>query len=232
MALCVLALPALAADADGWEVVVKGPPFTVKNKAREGTAIKEVWAEGEIAAPVRDVQDTLMTPGNFKNFMPNLKVARNIGNVEADGSTYVYTELDLPVVTSRDYVVRVWLDESVKPDGSGAFRNRWVAVPDKLPERRNLVRVKVDDGSWYVTPVGDGSKSWAVYKFAIDPGGWIPNFAAEMGNARAVPDTFKAVEKEAQRRAAERAKTAAATPPAPAAPAATATAPAPAPGVK
>ena len=203
----LVASSALAADAnDGWTVVLKGPPYTVKNKVRDGSAIKEVWAEGEIAAPVKDIQDTLMTPEKFRNFMPHLKASRTIGAPEADGSFYVYTELELPVITSRDYVEKITVDEGVKADGSGAFRQRWTAVPDKIPERRNLVRVKVNDGSWAVTPLGDGSKSYVVYKFAIDPGGWIPNFAAEMGNAQAVPDTFKAVEKEAQRRFAERQK--------------------------
>jgi hypothetical protein len=199
---------ALAADpAPAWETIVKGP-ISVKNRDRAGTAIKEVWAEGEIAAPVQDIQQTLMTPDNFRNFMPYLKQSRTLDK-EPDGSVIVYTELALPVVASRDYVVHVWLDEGVKPDGSGAFRNHWVAVPDRLPERANLVRVKTNDGSWYITPTGDGSKSWAVYKFAVDPGGWVPAFAANMGNEKAVADTFKSVEKEARRLRDERAAKAA-----------------------
>lgn len=208
LALLVAPQAASADDADGWAVVLKGPPYTVKNKARAGSGIKEIWAEGEIAAPVQDIQNVLTTSEQFRNFMPHLKVARQLGKPEADGSIFVYTELDLPVVTSRDYVTQVWLDEGVKPDGSGQFRQHWSAVPNRIPERRNLVRVKVNDGSWHITPIGDGSKSWVVYKFAIDPGGWIPAFAAEMGNAKAVPDTYKAIEKEAQRRSAVRLKAA------------------------
>lgn len=217
VAAVLSSLSALAGEAE-WETVLSGP-ITVKNRAREGTSIKEVWAEGDIDAPVQDIQQTLMTPGRFKHFMPNLKDSREIGTKEADGSVYVYTELDLPVVTSRDYVVRVWLDEGVKPDGTGNFRNHWTAVPNKIPERRSLVRVQVDDGSWVVTPKGDGSKSHAVYKFAVDPGGWVPSFAANMGNSQAVPETFKAVEKESQRRKAERLKAAGTAPAAPAIPA-------------
>lgn len=198
------AAPAWAGD--GWELVVEGP-ITVKNRDKPGApGIKEVWAEGEIAAPVKDIQDALMTPSRFKTFMPNLKDSYEIGKPAADGSTYVYTMLNLPVVSNRDYVVQVWLEESAKADGGGVFRNRWAAVPDKLPERANFVRVKVNDGSWHVKPLGDGSKSWAVYKFSFDPGGSVPGFVAAMGNKQAVTETFNAVQKEAQRRTVERKK--------------------------
>jgi hypothetical protein len=158
-------------------------------------------------APAYDIQETLTQPEKFKNFMPNLKASRKLGAPEADGSQFVYTELDLPrPITSRDYVVQVWVDERANPDGTGKFRQHWKAMPNKLPERENLVRIKVNDGSWEITPIGDGTKSHVIYKFSTDPGGMVPNFAANLGNAKAVPDTLKAVEKEAQRRYAERKK--------------------------
>lgn len=170
-----------------WETIVKGS-ITVKNRARPESAVKEVWAQGEIAAPLQDIQATLVNPGNFKNFMPYLKGSWEIHKPEADGSVYVYTQLDFPMLTDRDYVVRVWLDEGVTADGTGAFRQHWVAVPDKIPSRANLIRVRVNDGSWDIRPLGDGRRCWAIYKFAIDPGGWVPAWAANMGNERRHPD--------------------------------------------
>ena len=109
------------------------------------------------------------------------------------------------MVDPRDYVLRVWLDEGVATDGSGVFRNHWVASGQKIPARHNVVRLNVNEGSWSVT-ARPGGKSWAVYKFAVDPGGWIPAFAADLGNKSGVTDTFTAVENEGRRRAAERAK--------------------------
>lgn len=195
-----------------WETIVKGS-ITVKNRARPESAVKEVWAQGEIAAPLQDIQATLVNPGNFKNFMPYLKGSWEIHKPEADGSVYVYTQLDFPMLTDRDYVVRVWLDEGVTADGTGAFRQHWVAVPDKIPSRANLIRVRVNDGSWDIRPLGDGRRCWAIYKFAIDPGGWVPAWAANMGNEQGVTQTYKAIEKEAQRLAKERLAKAAANPP-------------------
>ena len=197
-AAAVLGAGAWAAEGD-WETILEGP-ITIKNRAVPGTSVKEVWAEGDMAAPVEDLQDTLMKPELFRGFMPYLKDSREISKKQEDGSVYVYTLIDLPVVGKRDYVVRVWLHESVKADGSGTFRNEWKAEPDYLPARSNITRVRLNTGGWTITPVGDGSKSHAVYKFAIDPGGWVPAFAVNMGNEKGVGDTFRAVEKEAQKR--------------------------------
>lgn len=203
LALVVLwAGGAFAKDGE-WQTVVTGP-ITIKNRSVPNTPIKEIWAEGEIAAPVQDIQATAMTPERFRYFMPYVTDAREISPKQPDGSVYVYTATDFPFVGKRDYVVRTWLLESVKEDGSGAFRNRWEAYPDYIPTRSDVIRLKVDSGSWVVTPVGDGSKSWAVYKFMVDPGGWIPSFAANMGNEKGVTETYKAMEKEALRRKNER----------------------------
>ena len=191
---------ATAADKDGWEVVSEGA-IVVKNRPRPNSGVTEVWVEGEIAAPVKDIQDAVTKIENFKNFMPHLLEARNLGPPEPDGSQHMYTRLSFPVVSQRDYILRGWVVKSTAPDGSGEFENRWTAVPTRLPERSGVVRIKVNDGGWYVRPKpGDKTKSLVTYKFAIDPGGWIPAFAAKMGNQQGVTETFEAVEKEAQRR--------------------------------
>jgi hypothetical protein len=191
-----------ALAADGWEVVTESP-YLVKTRPLPNSDIQEVWAEGVIDAPVREIQETLMDPDTFSRFMPYVKEGRHIREPLPDGSRYVYVRLQLPMVTSRDYVTRVWLLKGVNPDGTGEFENKWVAVPDLLPARSNVVRLKFNQGGWKVTPRPDG-KAYAVYRFSVDPGGSVPAFAANMGNRSGVPDTFKAVEGEAKRRAALR----------------------------
>ncbi len=199
LAVFLVALPAAAGD--DWETVLSSP-IVVKTRLREGSAVKEVWAEGVIDAPVQDIQAALMDPARFPKFMPYVKEARVVGQPEPDGANIVYTRLDLPLVSPRDYVLRVYLDQGTLPDGTGEFREHWEAT-NKLPARYGIVRLTTNNGGWHVTPQADG-KSWAEYKFNVNPGGWIPAFAADLGNKDGVSDTWKAVEKEAQRRANER----------------------------
>lgn len=196
--IAVVAVPFSAWAADDWETVATGD-ITVKARNRSGTAIREIWAEGDMNAPVQDIQSTILDPEAYPKFMPYVKECRYVGKGDADGSKYVYTRLDLPMITSRDYVVKVMVPQKVDAAGNGTFENRWTSAWDKIPTRSNVVRLKINDGSWLVTPKEAG-KSHVVYKFTVDPGGMIPAFAANMGNKSGVTDTFKAVEGEAKKR--------------------------------
>lgn len=198
----VMSLPAFAGD--DWETVATGT-ITVKARNKSGTAIREIWAEGDMKASAQDIQSAILDPEAYTKFMPYVKECRYVGKPEADGTRYVYTKLDLPMVSPRDYVVKVTTPQKVKEDGTGVFENRWESAWEKIPTRSNVVRLKINEGSWLVT-AKDGDTSHVVYKFTVDPGGMIPSFAANIGNKSGVTDTFKAVEKEANRRKAERLK--------------------------
>src|SRR6185436_509318 len=104
-------------------------------------------------------------------------------------------------------VVRVGIDRSVASDGTGTFENHWVTVPGKVPPLKDVVRMSVNEGHWVVTARPDG-KSHVIYRFRIDPGGWIPPWLADMGNRAGINDVFKAVGEEARRRGAQRASAA------------------------
>src|SRR5207247_2435306 len=76
-ALCLpLLSPATSRAEEAWETVVTGPPITVKTRAREGTNIKEIWAEGEIDASLLQVQEVLTDPESFPKYMPYVKESR------------------------------------------------------------------------------------------------------------------------------------------------------------
>lgn len=191
------------AEDSPWETVMRGA-ITVKTRSVNGSRVKELWAEGEIPAPVYDVQEALMQVDRLRFFMPYMKDAYQIGARLDDGSQHVYTLIDLPFVGKKDYVVRMELKESVGLDSQGTFHNEWHARPTLLPVFPGVTRIERNDGSWVVTPVGDGTKSWAVYRFIVDPGGWVPAFAINFGNQKGTRDTYEAVAQEAARRYRER----------------------------
>jgi hypothetical protein len=195
----VLLMAAPAAAGEQWEKVVDGP-VTVRVREVAG-GVKEVWAEAEFSATVADVQATLTEPERFPAFMPHLKEAQTLdksGNV-----SHVYQYVEPPVVGSRDYVTEVTNLELVTPDGRGNFHQVWKAQQGMRAERKGTVRIKVNEGSWVVKPLPNG-RSKVVYRFKTDPGGWVPAFIAQMATAKAVPETLRAVEREAQRRSETR----------------------------
>ncbi|MBM4378265.1 MAG: hypothetical protein FJ086_03040 [Deltaproteobacteria bacterium] len=185
-------------EEEGWELLGTDP-VPVRSRTRPGSSIRDLWAEGELDVPAQDIQAALMDNERYPSFMPYCKESRFVGQTEPDGGRTVYTRLELPFVAPRDYVVKVNVLQVLSPDGRGAFRNQWAAVPDYLPERSGTVRLRTNDGSWTVLARGP-VRSYVVYRFAVDPGGMLPAFAANMANRTGVRDTLRAVQKEALRR--------------------------------
>ena len=127
-----------------------------------------------------------------------------VGGTDPDGARYTYAKLDVPVLSPRDFIHKAYLDRDAATDPAGVFANHWFAVPTRLPQREGVVRLKISEGSWQVTPSADGKSSHVVYRLCVDPGGAIPAFAANRANADGLTDTFKNIEREALRRAADR----------------------------
>ena len=216
LAVWVLASSAIAEEA--WDTT-QTEPVLVKTRARGGGSdVKEVWAEGTIAAAAIDIQNALMDVKRFTTFMPYLVEAREIGTPEPDGAKYVYSRLELPFLTSRDFIHKCYLDRDASKDPQGVFANHWFAVPNKTPNRHDVIRLQISEGSWLVTPSPDGKSCHVIYKFSAESGGSVPVSAANRANARGVADTFKNIEQEAHKRAAERITAAMIKPPAPAPP--------------
>ena len=72
-----------------------------------------------------------------------------------------------------------------------------------LPLKKDIVRVRINDGYWLLEPRENGKKTFATYYVYTSPGGSIPSWIANKANDIAVPKVFQAI-KEAV--AAERKK--------------------------
>lgn len=206
-AVALVLVAGVARAANEWETVededalIKVRPRTDANGKENG---KEVWAEKTVEANATDVQTALMDAGSFRLWMPYVKESR-VQSTNEDGSRVAYARLDLPVVDDRDYFIGVVDEKKLAEDGTGVYVQRWKVVDAGVPERKGVVRLKYNDGTWEVTPKGE-NKTHIVYKFSVDPGGSIPGWLASFGQKDAVLETLGAVEKRAQKLGEERKK--------------------------
>ncbi len=202
-ALVCLSLASTVASADEtkWETK-ETSPIVIKVRDRPNSRVKEIWAEGDLNASVLDIQGTLTDVKGFTHYMPYLTEAKLLG-MDHDGAMYIYSRLDMPVLSARDFIHKTYVDRDCTTDKDGVFANHWFAVPNKVPEKEGVVRLKLSEGSWLVSPK-TANTSHVVYKFSVDPGGSIPAFAANMSGTGGIEDTFKAVERESLRRAEAR----------------------------
>jgi len=200
LAVSTAALP----EENPWETQ-RTEPTVIKTRARKGSEVKEVWAEQTLAAAVIDIQNAITDVKRFTVFMPYMTESKFVLGTEPDGARYTYARMDVPVLSPRDFIHKTYLDRDAEKDPEGVFANHWFAVPAAMPEVNGVVRLKLSEGSWLVTPSEDGKTSHVVYKLCVDPGGAIPAFAANRANADGLTDTFRNIEREAQRRANARA---------------------------
>ncbi|MFL5353595.1 SRPBCC family protein [Archangium sp.] len=199
----VVALVAVGARAEEeWETVADGDVVIRVRERPDIPGGREIWAEGVLDAGIQDVQAALRDHENFRHWMPYVKESRVLS--AADGARVTYTRLDLPVISNRDFVLRVVDEQVLAADGTGVFHQKWTPENEALPARSGVVRLRHNEGSWHFTARGEGKVSF-VYRFTVEPGGSIPGFLAGLGQKDAVMDTIRAVERRAQRLATERA---------------------------
>ena len=204
LAVAAVAGPAWAQDhngqaqdqGQGWETIAHGP-IVVKVRPIPGTPSREVWAEGVLEAEVQDLQSAILDADAYPRFMPYVKEARTLEH-GPDGTLY-YARLEPPLITPRDYIVKMQVHKRTGPDGEGEFANAWRSEPDRLPKKPSVGRLPICDGSWKVTRAGPG-RSKVVYRASVDPGGWMPSFISDLANKSGASGTMRAVEREAQRR--------------------------------
>ena len=208
---------AWGAEAEEWERVADGD---VSIRSRPRTDIpggKEVLAEGDMEVGLRDIQSALKDHDQFRLWMPYVTESRVL-ETTPDGARVTYTQLDFPIISNRDFVLRVVDTEVPGPDGRPvAYLQKWTPSNDTLPARSGVVRLLHNQGSWNFTPRGEGRVHY-VYRFIVEPGGSIPGFLTGVGQKDAVLDTVHAVEKRARKLAEDRAAAPTPEPVPPAAP--------------
>jgi len=187
----------LSADT-GWQRVDDKDGITLYSRTRVGSSVKEFKGTGLIGAAPVTVEKVLEDVPNYTAFMPYVSEARVIS--QSGDETVTYQRLTVPFVSNRDYTVRVEHGTAKGPAGTVYYRDTWQTDNEAgPPEQHGLVRVKVNEGSWLLEPVGAASDSTqATYQIYTDSGGTLPAFLANRASQMAIPKLFDAIRKQAR----------------------------------
>jgi hypothetical protein len=178
-----------------WELRTTTDGVAVYNRVTPGSSVKEVKADGEIDAPPAAVWAVLRDIPSYPKTMPYTKVTAILGQEKDGAVTYYYTALGLPVISDRDYTLKVSVDH-VPTDGSGLYRLSWVAGNDYVkapPKQRGYVRLTDVSGYWELTATKNGAATHAVYYVHTDPASPLPNFIINKANTDSVPKVVNAL---------------------------------------
>jgi hypothetical protein len=194
LTLLAAAAPALADPQ--WELrTTTGDGISVYNRNTPGSPVKEVKAEADIDAPPAAVWAVLRDIAAYPKTMPYTKVTAVLGQERDGAAIWYYTALALPIVSDRDYTLKVVVDH-VPTDGSGMYRFSWVAGNDYAkapPKQKGYVRLSEVAGYWELTPLKGGAATHGVYFVHTDPASPLPNFILNKANTDTVPKVVNAV---------------------------------------
>lgn len=197
LALSVIcaALPA-AAQSHAWSKKFEEDGIAVYSRQSVSGSLHEVRMVAEIDAPPRACRNVLADNEAHPETLPNTAETRVVAR-EGDRVTWVYSLLDLPVVSNRDVTLRS-VEEELRGPRAG-YRIRFTVANDRGPPPRDgVVRIELCTGSWEFMSIDGGRRTQAVYTLLVDPGGLIPAFLANKATRQSLPNVFRAIRRWAQ----------------------------------
>jgi len=160
---------------------------------RQRSKSYESKAIGEIASSTDLVHAVIDDVESYPSFMPYTAECRVL---KRDGDSVVaYQRLSAPLISDRDYTVRVRKSAKKMEEGT-RYLSEWetdnAAGP---PEKRGVIRVSLCEGSWLLEPTGPNTTR-ATYTIYTDSGGMIPSFIKNTGGQVGIRKMFAAIRKQ------------------------------------
>ena len=182
-----------ATSPSEWKFISKSDGVALYRRLRTGAGHYESKAIGEIAAPARVVHAVIDDVESYARFMPYTSECRVLKR-DAD-SVLTYQRISAPLVSDRDYTVRV-RSTSKSVEGGTSYSSRW-ETENALgpPEKQGVVRVQLCEGSWLLEPAGPNATR-ATYTIYTDSGAAIPAFIKNIGSQAGLRKMFAAIRKQ------------------------------------
>ena len=155
-----------------WELAKSGDGITVYTRGVEGSGFKEYKALARIKASLSSLVAIVEDIEVYPSWIHTCKEGKLLKKIN-EKETYNYTVNEAPwPVRDRDAVVHNKISQNPE--------NRVVTIeikgiPDYIPEKTGVQRVRKIDGFWRFTPLENGSVE-VVYQVHSEPGGNLPSW--------------------------------------------------------
>ncbi len=179
-------------SVSNWDVTAEEDGIVVYSRFNGDDAIKEVKVEMEIDVEMETFVAFLNDVPAYTSWVYKCKEAKLVESISNDSFVY-YTESDFPFpVSNRDMVIlsKQTYDPVLKKVTASS-----VAVPDKMPEKKGLVRIKEFESTWQITEIAT-NKLKIEYQAKTDPAGFIPAWVVNLAIGTAPLKTMKALRKQ------------------------------------
>ena len=185
----LLCLPALAvAEEPKWRDHGQVDGMKVELRDVPGSPFEEIRVTATSTEPLPRLCEVIFGKGAAAKNEGNFKKREVLRETATE--RWTYEQIAVPVVSDRDYVVHVKIEQPAET-GRCEISFRTEDDPSR-PPAPGLVRIKSVRGYWWVTPL-DGGKVKIVYQVFSDPGGSVPAFLARGSQRSAATDFLKTI---------------------------------------
>ncbi|MCB0655722.1 MAG: hypothetical protein KDC57_06265 [Saprospiraceae bacterium] len=164
-------------DATNWDLVTDKKDMQVFTHKNQETSIKDIRITMTMHAAVPVVKEVLEDVEKYSDWVYKCEDPERLQTVSSK-EFYYYVRSDMPFPASdRDLIIHSF--HRIDP-ATGIYSSHSLASPDFLPEQNGVVRVRLFESYWTVTPNQDGTVQ-IDYRVRTDPGGYIPTWIVNLG---------------------------------------------------
>lgn len=183
LTLLMLNLPVFSQN---WNLVKRSDGIEVYTKEVSTSNFNAFKAEMTVKASIEDLEYILKNLDRYKQIFPDTKeltIIKRIG--ENKHIQYSHTKAPWPV-SDRDGIFEMTFKEDTS---TGGFSSIARALPDYLPEKKGVVRIRTSKSSWDAIPKENGLIH-IIYQVEAEPGGNIPDWLANSAASELPFNTF------------------------------------------
>ena len=169
--LCIgLICQSVSLSAQDWKLRKSNERIKVFSSSEPHSDFDIIKVEAEVDGTIQKLVSILKDVGNNNKWVYKTRRSYRIDSVNADEFLY-YAETAVPwPFSNRDVVIKMlFIPDTINKK----LIVQATGIPEAIPQKQGLVRIKKFDGYWQVTQESN-NKITINYLLKVDPGGSIP----------------------------------------------------------
>ena len=177
---------------DDWELKTEKEGIKVYTKTFDDSKFKAIRVNLDLQATLTQIVALLMDVNTGAEWVYSTKSSVLLKQISPNELIY-YSEVKLPwPISNRDFIAQLTAKQDAKTkvvtiDGP--------VVPDYVPAKDGIVRVRRSVGKWIITPVGPHHVQ-IQYTLRMDPGGDLPAWLFNLFVTKGPTESFKNLQEE------------------------------------
>ncbi|MCB0494121.1 MAG: hypothetical protein KDC93_17080 [Cyclobacteriaceae bacterium] len=181
-------IPIAAYPQNSWEIDRDKEGIIVYTRVEEDSDFKSFKAVMIVHSSADKIVEILKNADDYTKWYGYTKASKMLRQEHDVQYNYVETIFPWPY-TNRDMVYRMAINKSM----DGAVKIVLEGLPDYIPEKKGIVRMRKAGGSILLKPIGE--KIEVTYEFHSEPGDHIPSWLANKSIAELPFRTFLGLRK-------------------------------------